>query len=193
MASNNIGKTFEQEFKECVPPDYYLYRLKDDTSGFYGVSNPCDYILFRSPYLFLVELKTHKGKSIPIAKIRPNQIQGMEKARRKLDVRAAAAVGMTPPQDKMVPELKEDNNLHGLPLFYLQGGAAPEKLRGMKKLMFQMAVKMTKKAASANEEKDRSVEETLRVMETGGDFVSMENLKELLIWLKEEQTEREKE
>ena len=80
MASNNIGKTFEQEFKECVPPDYYLYRLKDDTSGFYGVSNPCDYILFRSPYLFLVELKTHKGKSIPIAKIRPNQIQGMEKA-----------------------------------------------------------------------------------------------------------------
>ena len=80
MASNNIGKTFEQEFKECVPPDYYLYRLKDDTSGFYGVSNPCDYILFRSPYLFLVELKTHKGKSIPIAKIRPNQIQGMETA-----------------------------------------------------------------------------------------------------------------
>ena len=80
MASNNIGKTFEQEFKECVPPDYYLYRLKDDTSGFYGVSNPCDYILFRSPYLFLVELKTHKGKSLPIAKIRPNQIQGMEKA-----------------------------------------------------------------------------------------------------------------
>lgn len=121
------------------------------------------------------------------------KIQGMEKARRKLDVRAAAAVGMTPPQDKMVPELKEDNNLHGLPLFYLQGGAAPEKLRGMKKLMFQMAVKMTKKAASANEEKDRSVEETLRVMETGGDFVSMENLKELLIWLKEEQTERETE
>lgn len=54
MASNNIGKTFEQEFKECVPPDYYLYRLKDDTSGFYGVSNPCDYILFRSPYLFMV-------------------------------------------------------------------------------------------------------------------------------------------
>ncbi len=34
MASNNIGKTFEQEFKECVPPDYYLYRLKDDTSDF---------------------------------------------------------------------------------------------------------------------------------------------------------------
>ena len=49
MASNNIGKTFEQEFKECVPPDYYLYRLKDDTSGFYGVSNPC--VIFFSDLL----------------------------------------------------------------------------------------------------------------------------------------------
>lgn len=117
------------------------------------------------------------------------KIQGMEKARRKFDVRAAAAVGMTPPQDKMVPELKEDNNLHELPLFYLQGGAAPERLRGLKKLIFQMAVKLTKKAASANGEKDRAAEETLRVMETGGDFVSMENLKELLAWLKEEQAE----
>lgn len=78
--ANNMGKTFEQEFKSSVPPDYYLYRLKDDTSGFYGVSNPCDYILFRSPNLFLVELKTHKGKSIPFTHIRDNQIQGMYKA-----------------------------------------------------------------------------------------------------------------
>ena len=55
------------------------FLVTEDGRVFYGVSNPCDYILFRSPYLFLVELKTHKGKSIPIAKIRPNQIQGMEK------------------------------------------------------------------------------------------------------------------
>ena len=63
MASNNIGKTFEQEFKECVPPDYYLYRLKDDTSGFYGVSNPCDYILFRSPYCEYFVTKKSKEES----------------------------------------------------------------------------------------------------------------------------------
>lgn len=78
--ANNMGKTFEQEFKASIPPEYYHYRLKDDTSGFYGVSNPCDYILFRSPNLFLVELKTHKGKSIPFTHIRENQIQGMDKA-----------------------------------------------------------------------------------------------------------------
>lgn len=82
MASNNIGKTFEQEFKECVPPDYYLYRLKDDTSGFYGVSNPCDYILFRSPYLFMVELKTHKGKSIPVEWCRDHGVKIEQKKKR---------------------------------------------------------------------------------------------------------------
>lgn len=78
--ANDEGKKFEQDFKGSVPPDTYLYRLKDDTAGFSGVSNPCDYILYQEPYLWLIELKSHKGKSIPLARIRPNQLQGMHKA-----------------------------------------------------------------------------------------------------------------
>lgn len=60
----------------------YLKELIEANKGLINllVSPYLTSILFRSPYLFLVELKTHKGKSIPIAKIRPNQIQGMEKA-----------------------------------------------------------------------------------------------------------------
>lgn len=80
MASKSIGKTFEEEIKKSFPEDFYIERYKDDTAGFYGVSNPADYRLYRYPYTFLLELKTHKGKSIPIDKIRPNQIQGMYKA-----------------------------------------------------------------------------------------------------------------
>ena len=79
MASN-IGKQFEQEIKASFPPDFYIERYKDDTAGFYGVTNPADYRLYKYPYTFLLELKTHKGKSIPVEKIRPNQIQGMYKA-----------------------------------------------------------------------------------------------------------------
>lgn len=78
--AKSIGKIFEDEIKASFPPDYYVERYKDDTAGFYGVSNPADYRLYRYPYTFLLELKTHKGKSIPIEKIRPNQIQGMYKA-----------------------------------------------------------------------------------------------------------------
>ena len=79
MASN-IGKQFEQEIKACFPTDFYVERYKDDTAGFSGVSNPADFRIYKYPYTFLLELKTHKGKSIPIEKIRPNQIQGMHKA-----------------------------------------------------------------------------------------------------------------
>ncbi len=75
-----IGKIFEAEIKASFPSDFYVERYKDDTSGFYGVSNPADYRLYKYPLTFLLELKTHKGKSIPLAKIRDNQVQGMYKA-----------------------------------------------------------------------------------------------------------------
>lgn len=78
--TKNMGKVFEEEIKASIPPDFYTERYKDDTAGFYGVSNPADYRLYKYPYTFLLELKTHKGKSVPIEKIRPNQIQGMYKA-----------------------------------------------------------------------------------------------------------------
>lgn len=78
--AKGVGKIFEEEFKASVPPDYYLNRLKDDTAGFSGVSNPCDFQIYGYPLFFLFELKSHKGKSIPLDKIRPNQIQGMDKA-----------------------------------------------------------------------------------------------------------------
>ena len=68
----NMGKVFEKEFKESVPADCFLERYKDDTSGFYGVSNPADFRLFRFPTLILIELKSHKGKSFPLSKIKSN-------------------------------------------------------------------------------------------------------------------------
>lgn len=78
--AKGIGKIFEEEIKASFPPEFYVERYKDDTAGFYGISNPADFRLYKYPYTFLVELKTHKGKSIPLEAIRPNQIQGMYKA-----------------------------------------------------------------------------------------------------------------
>lgn len=76
----NLGKVFEAEIKASIPSGFYVERYKDDTSGFHGVSNPADFRLYGYPLTFLLELKTHKGKSIPLAKIRPNQVQGMYRA-----------------------------------------------------------------------------------------------------------------
>lgn len=78
--AKGIGKIFEEEIKASIPPEFFTERYKDDTAGFYGVSNPADYRLYKYPLTFLIELKTHKGKSIPLDKIRESQIQGMAKA-----------------------------------------------------------------------------------------------------------------
>nr|UWD71681.1 MAG: Recombination protein U [Bacteriophage sp.]UWG12430.1 MAG: Recombination protein U [Bacteriophage sp.] len=82
----NMGKVFEKEFKDSVPADCFLERYKDDTSGFYGVSNPADFRLFRFPTLILIELKSHKGKSFPLSKIRPAQKKAMLAAVKYLGV-----------------------------------------------------------------------------------------------------------
>ena len=79
MASN-IGKVFEAEVRASIPPDFYVERYKDDTAGFYGVSNPADYRLYKYPFTFLLELKSHKGKSIPLDKIRESQRKGLVNA-----------------------------------------------------------------------------------------------------------------
>ena len=76
----NMGKVFEKEVKDSMPEDCFLERYKDDTSGFYGVSNPADFRLYKYPVLILLELKTHKGKSLPLSKIRESQLKGMLKA-----------------------------------------------------------------------------------------------------------------
>ena len=78
--AKGIGKLFEEEIKASFPKDFYVERYKDDTAGFYGVSNPADYRIYKYPLTFLLELKTHKGKSIPLEKIRDSQIRGMAKA-----------------------------------------------------------------------------------------------------------------
>ena len=78
--AKDAGKIFEEDIKASIPPDFYTERYKDDTAGFKGVANPADYRLYKYPYTFLLELKTHKGRSLPLAKIRENQIKGMAKA-----------------------------------------------------------------------------------------------------------------
>lgn len=78
--AKSIGKIFEEDFKNSIPQDFYVERYKDDTAGFYGVSNPADFRLYKKPNLILLELKSHKGKSVPLSCIRENQIQGMYKA-----------------------------------------------------------------------------------------------------------------
>ncbi len=85
----NNGKKFEEDFKKSVPEDWFFYRFKDGTGSWGGnskvrfqSSNICDFMIFNGD-LYLLELKSHKGKSLPLSCIRPNQLKEMFKASQK--------------------------------------------------------------------------------------------------------------
>ena len=75
------GKRFEENFqKSCKEQGIFCYRLKDSGSSFqkadnlrFTSSNMCDYITFNGSLLLNIELKCHKGKSLPFDCIREKQ------------------------------------------------------------------------------------------------------------------------
>ena len=76
----DAGKQFEEDIKASFPTDFFVERYKDDTAGFKGVANPADFRVYKKPFTFLIECKSHKGKSLPLVKIRESQLKGLAKA-----------------------------------------------------------------------------------------------------------------
>ena len=82
----NAGKRMEQNWrKSCLRvPKLYYKRMNDGTATFYGgqaqngvrfqKENPYDCFMYLEPNLYLIELKTHKGSSLPINAIRGIQL-----------------------------------------------------------------------------------------------------------------------
>lgn len=73
------GKRFERDFKASVPPDAWCYRLRDSPISYYGGSeaegirfaqdNICDFVLYRAPTLYLLELKTVGTRSAALTSL----------------------------------------------------------------------------------------------------------------------------
>jgi hypothetical protein len=74
MASQDIGKKFEERFKkdyiQCFP-DTLIYRLPDQQSGYAGggSANPCDFMCYPGNCVLMVECKAHAKASIPFSAI----------------------------------------------------------------------------------------------------------------------------
>ena len=74
MASQDIGKKFEERFKkdyiQCFP-DTLIYRLPDQQSGYAGggSTNPCDFMCYPGNCVLMVECKAHAKASIPFSAI----------------------------------------------------------------------------------------------------------------------------
>lgn len=80
----NIGKVFEADYIKSLPSNVFSYRLRDSAATWQGgsntrfaTSNICDFIVFTQGTLYLLELKSHKGKSIPLTCIKLKHLVDM--------------------------------------------------------------------------------------------------------------------
>jgi len=77
----DYGKKFEQDLADSVTSGgIFCHRIKTRKSQYKGDNEIADFILFKSPSLFVLELKSTQEKRLPFAMIRWNQVDGLEVA-----------------------------------------------------------------------------------------------------------------
>ena len=82
--SVNRGKDFENVIKRSFEKveGVSIDRLHDQTTGFKGSRNICDFIVYKEPYEYYIECKSVHGNTLPFSNITDNQWTGMlEKSR----------------------------------------------------------------------------------------------------------------
>ena len=75
----NRGKQFEEVIKEAFlkVPDVSVVRLHDQTTGYLGSKNHCDFIVYKKPLEYHLECKSVHGNTFPFSNITENQWNGL--------------------------------------------------------------------------------------------------------------------
>lgn len=79
----NRGKQFEDVVRKAFEnvPNVSIDRLYDQTNGFRGSQNICDFIVYKEPYEYYIECKSVHGNRLPFSNITDTQWKGlMEKS-----------------------------------------------------------------------------------------------------------------
>lgn len=105
-----------------------------------------------------------------------NKIQGLKKAQKRWNLICAGAVGMNPPGEAYSRILREANSTD-IPLFYLHGALDYKKLKWLQKKLLQTICTDLEKQAKPG------TEEMISVLKNGCDFVSEENLSEIIAFI----------
>lgn len=131
------GKAFERQFRASCKkdPELFFYRLKDSPSSWsaggsasirFTSDNICDWILFKSPVLFLIELKSHTGSSLPFSCIRKNQIDGLMDASKYRNIVPGVICFFTEKERCFflniikLKELQDSNTRKSIPIKYFE-------------------------------------------------------------------------
>lgn len=82
--SVNRGKQFENIVKQAFEKvdGVSIDRLHDQTTGYKGSSNICDFVVYKEPYEYYIECKSVHGNTLPFSNITDTQLNGLlEKSR----------------------------------------------------------------------------------------------------------------
>ncbi len=105
-----------------------------------------------------------------------NTVKGLSKAQKRWKLAAVSPVGMYPESPTNNDILKSTNKLT-CPMFYLQGGMQPDKIKGVNKLILKMVCKFLTK-----DEKPENAD-IIKTFREGCDCVSEENLAAALTYI----------
>lgn len=112
-------------------------------------------------------------------------IAGIDQAVKRYAVKGVCGVGMSPPTQQTLDALARANYVPGAPIFYLQGGWAPDKVGWIKRRMVNMVTKATREALRGKGHRRTPEEEAqYQMLLKGGSFVSFDNLRSIRVWLK---------
>ena len=114
--------------------------------------------------------------------LRAGTVQGLKEALGRWRVAAVCAVGMASPAEADVSRLARSSHLGDRPLFYLRGGYAPDRVKGLSKLMMTPILLSAKHAAAKGDPKAGAL---MEVLVHGVDWVSREQLQPVLDWLEQ--------
>lgn len=66
--AQNRGKQFEQVIQKAFLkiPEVSIDRLHDQTTGYAGSSNICDFVVYKKPYEYYIECKSVHGNTLSI-------------------------------------------------------------------------------------------------------------------------------
>ena len=93
IIGKNIGKVFEQNWKNSIPDNIFYYRPPDSAQSFgtnqnlrFSAKSPCDCFMFNGDFLYTLELKSVGTKSISFERektdkgvIHKHQIDNLQK------------------------------------------------------------------------------------------------------------------
>lgn len=155
-----------------------------------GYTREYAYLLGKAEKLRVYSLEEVKNQLEPgeeifyLGPLMGGSIAGWKEARKRFAPAGVCGVGMSAPAPQVAENLAQRNETGELPLFYLQGGWAPDRVGWLKRYMVQMVTRSIRRQLEEKGE-SRTPEEQVQLefLIRGGSFVSLENLRPIRDWL----------